>query len=381
MKRFLLVVTVLVVFALPSQAFAASKWQTVFTSGVDTNLDFDKLQELSSSGDYAVVNGDKRYEMKSIFVRNWKLLSDDFPLSEVFFYSDYNANGGKNIFGLHKNAKGEIEITSNGEVGVAVNESFKIQRKDLNLMEIVTSGKVEVLETAEGEGVQEVYTTPWKREFIKIQSSLVRMETVQLNGDKELRKFVFSYKKGGYGNYDQCIKNKAMPFCFKKDGKNLVMFSRGQLGDMVSFFFKNPKAALTDVTCAAGTSTFSSEELGIKFCYSKGQVNGPEDGYVSIGADGIDGLGGQIEITTWNGSVLDYVKLADGVVSNLDSWINKNNLNVTGYEHGAGGWGGYEIIIQKPGTDQFALITYTGGQAALAQKFLKTIRNTFVFTK
>ena len=119
-----------------------------------------------------------------------------------------------------------------------------------------------------------------------------------------------------------------MPFCFKKEGKNLVMFSRGQLGDMVSFFFKNPKAALTDVSCVAGTSTFSSEELGIKFCYSKGQVNGPnEDGYVSIGADGIDGLGGQIEMTTWNGSVLDYVKLADGVVSNLGSWINKNNLN------------------------------------------------------
>lgn len=77
------------------------------------------------------------------------------------------------------------------------------------------------------------YTTPWKSVFNNLDKKLVSVSELAY---QEPKTFVSEYKIGGFGNYTTCLKSDK-PFCFKKSGNKLVMFSRVGWGSKVVDFW------------------------------------------------------------------------------------------------------------------------------------------------
>jgi len=77
------------------------------------------------------------------------------------------------------------------------------------------------------------YTTPWKSAFSNLDKKLVLVSELAY---QEPKTFVSEYQIGGFTNYTKCLKSDK-PFCLKKVGNKLVMFSRVGWGSKVVDFW------------------------------------------------------------------------------------------------------------------------------------------------
>lgn len=246
MKKILVSLVILGLFLQIPTTFAASKWLKIFGftsessvplegmngykynlfTGTGTKLTTEKLTSMSDpSANYYILDGKKRLLINSLY---WP-----FDESRIVYYKRYEANSNP-VYTIQQLENGKVELTGteNGKVAV--------YKQKLDLKEVKTTGTIDdsvTMVLGEGEGVQPIYTTDWQEEFSNIEGKLSKISTIDTDIDN--RMFAFTYKKGGFGgDYDKCLKDKKMPFCFKKDGDKLVFSSRGQLSTNVSFWFK-----------------------------------------------------------------------------------------------------------------------------------------------
>lgn len=385
MKKIALTLIFTILLAAPPVSFA-KEWNEIFSvsgnvkgqmlKGTGSIIDDEKFAEMTTTGDYEVISGNKKYKINSIY-GSYGTYADGNISYQVNYYTALNANSGPDIFVISGTTI-DNKISVNG-----VRESeFKVLKREKRITDIETSGKTENLPTPEGEGVHYLYTTDWNNLFDTLEKKLIKISTTYTDGVGYYLN-VFTYKKGGFENYKNCLKNKAMPFCFKKEGEKLIMAAKSQLGENVNFWILGGKNVQL-LKCPKGMKKFIEKNDGYQFCYPKhGKVEKDKDStvFASPNDKNLDTMGG-ITIKEFYGTPMDYLKTMEleGVISNIETFKNKMGLKGTLYEFGSGGAGEWGIIFQKPGTKMLYLLVY-GFADAEDQEFLKALGDYFSFTK